>query len=79
MGRRLGFRESSDGVGIDRPLHDVGKSAFPIEVLNKPGALDEKMGAHKKHPMAGVETVLNLDAWRNQSKNGDRIFDHHLK
>ena len=82
IGRRLGFsREALTELGLTALFHDMGKSKIPIEVLNKPGALDEKEWAlMKKHPMAGVETVLNL---RQLGETNPRmvigIFDHHLK
>jgi HD-GYP domain-containing protein (c-di-GMP phosphodiesterase class II) len=82
MGRRLGFpRETLTELGLTGLFHDVGKSKIPIEVLNKPGALDEReWGLMKKHPMAGVETVLNL---KQLGEINPRmvigIFDHHLK
>jgi len=82
MGRRLGFpRETLTELGLTGLFHDVGKSKIPIEVLNKPGALDEKeWGLMKKHPMEGVETVLNL---KQLGEINPRmvigIFDHHLK
>ena len=82
MGRRLGYsRETLTELGLTALFHDMGKSKIPIEVLNKPGALDEKEWALiKKHPMAGVEAVLNL---KQLGEINPRmvigIFDHHLK
>ncbi len=82
IGRRLGFsREALTELGLTALFHDFGKSKIPIEVLNKPGALDEKeWELMKKHPMAGVETVLNL---KQLGEINPRmvigIFDHHLK
>ncbi len=82
MGRRLGFsREALTELGLTALFHDVGKSKIPIEVLNKPGALDDKEWLlMKKHPMTGVEAVLNL---KQLGEINPRmvigIFDHHLK
>jgi len=82
MGKRLGFsRETLTELGLTALFHDFGKSKIPIEVLNKPGALDDKEWVlMKKHPMAGVETVLNL---KQLGEINPRmvigIFDHHLK
>ncbi len=82
MGRRLGFsRETLTELGLTGLFHDVGKSAIPIEVLNKPGALDEKeWGLMKKHPMASVEQVLNL---KQLGKINPKIvighFEHQLR
>jgi HD-GYP domain-containing protein (c-di-GMP phosphodiesterase class II) len=82
VGKRLGFpRKTLAELGITAMLHDVGKSKIPKEVLNKPGALnDEEWGMMKKHPLSGVEIMLNL----KQLGEIDPamvigVFDHHLK
>jgi putative nucleotidyltransferase with HDIG domain len=43
-------------------LHDVGKLIVPMEVLNKPGRLDEdEWRIMKRHPEAGVELLADID------------------
>jgi putative nucleotidyltransferase with HDIG domain len=43
-------------------LHDVGKTAVPLEILNKPGKLtDEEWVAMKNHTVAGAEIVGKLN------------------
>jgi HD-GYP domain-containing protein (c-di-GMP phosphodiesterase class II) len=82
MGRRLGFsRGALSELGITAMLHDIGKSKIPIEILNKPSALDdEEWGQMKKHPLTGVEIVLNLKQLGEVNpKMVIGIFDHHLK
>jgi putative nucleotidyltransferase with HDIG domain len=82
MGRRLGFSRSVlSELGITAMLHDIGKSKIPIEVLNKPAALDdEQWELMKKHPLMGVEIVLNLKQLGELNpKMVIGIFDHHLK
>ncbi|MDI7259483.1 MAG: HD-GYP domain-containing protein [Thermodesulfobacteriota bacterium] len=82
MGRRLGFsRNVLSELGITSMLHDIGKSKIPIEVLNKPAALDEgEWSLMKKHPLMGVEIVLNLKQLGEiNPKMVIGIFDHHLK
>ena len=82
LGRRLGFsRETLTELGLTALFHDAGKSRIPKEVLNKPAALnDEEWALMKKHPLMGVETVLNL---KQLGEINPRmvigIFDHHLK
>ncbi len=82
MGRRLGFsRNVLSELGITAMLHDIGKSKIPLEILNKPAGLnDEEWGLMKKHPLMGVEIVLNL---KQLGEVNPRmvigIFDHHLK
>ena len=43
-------------------LHDVGKLIVPVEVLNKPGRLDEdEWRIMKRHPEAGVELLAGIE------------------
>jgi HD-GYP domain-containing protein (c-di-GMP phosphodiesterase class II) len=82
MGRRLGFsRTTLTELGITALLHDIGKSKIPREILNKPSSLDEEeWGLMKKHPLMGVEIVLNLKQLGEiNPKMVIGIFDHHLK
>jgi HD-GYP domain-containing protein (c-di-GMP phosphodiesterase class II) len=82
MGKRLGFsKRTLSDLGITALLHDIGKSKIPREILNKPDALDEEeWGVMKKHPLMGVEIVLNL---KQLGEVNPRmvigIFDHHIK
>jgi HD-GYP domain-containing protein (c-di-GMP phosphodiesterase class II) len=82
IGRRLGLsKETLTELGMTALFHDFGKSKIPKEILNKPGALDPaEWVLMKKHPLAGVETVLNL---KQLGEINPRmvigIFDHHLK
>jgi HD-GYP domain-containing protein (c-di-GMP phosphodiesterase class II) len=82
MGKRLGFsKKTLTELGITALLHDIGKSKVPREVLNKPASLnEEEWGMMKKHPLMGVEIVLNL---KQLGEINPRmvvgIFDHHLK
>jgi HD-GYP domain-containing protein (c-di-GMP phosphodiesterase class II) len=82
IGRRLGFsRMTLTELGVTALLHDIGKSKIPREVLNKPAPLDEgEWGVMKKHPLMGVEILLNL---KQLGEINPRmvigIFDHHLK
>jgi putative nucleotidyltransferase with HDIG domain len=82
IGRRLGFsKKTMTELGVTAMLHDIGKSKIPIEVLNKPAKLDEEeWNQMKKHPLAGVEIVLNLKQLGEiNPKMILGIFDHHLK
>ena len=82
IGKRMGFsRKTLTELGITALLHDVGKSKIPIEILNKPGPLDgPEWSEMKKHPMVGVEIVLNLKQLGEiNPKMVVGIFDHHLK
>ena len=82
IGKRLGFSmKTLTELGITALLHDIGKSKIPREVLNKPSSFDEgEWGLMKKHPLWGVEVILNL---KQLGEINPRIvigiFDHHLK
>jgi HD-GYP domain-containing protein (c-di-GMP phosphodiesterase class II) len=82
MGKRLGFsKRTLTDLGITALLHDIGKSKIPREILNKPTSLDdEEWGVMKRHPLMGVEIVLNL---KQLGEINPRmvvgIFDHHIK
>ena len=82
IGRRLGLsKKALTELGITGMLHDLGKSKVPREVLNKPDKLDDaEWYLMKKHPLMGVEIVLNL---KQLGEINPRIvigiFDHHLK
>ena len=81
MGKRLGFsKKILTELGITALLHDIGKSKIPREILNKPSTLNgEEWEMMKKHPLMGVEIVLNL---KQLGEINPRmvvgVFDHHL-
>ena len=53
--RHLGMSEAEvHDVGMAGMLHDIGKMATPLEVLDKPGALtDEELHQIRSHPIEG--------------------------
>jgi len=81
MGKRLGFsKKILTELGITALLHDIGKSKIPREILNKPASLStEEWEMMRKHPLMGVEIVLNL---KQLGEINPRmvvgVFDHHL-
>ncbi len=47
-------------AGLSGLLHDIGKAKIPLEILNKPGSLDEEEFATvKRHPEHGFDALLN--------------------
>jgi putative nucleotidyltransferase with HDIG domain len=45
-------------AGVGGMLHDIGKAAMPLTVLNKPGALtDDEFRIMKAHPVKGFEML----------------------
>lgn len=59
LGRQLGMSdEETKAAGFAGLLHDVGKMAIPMEVLNKPGKLtDEEFTIVKSHPEEGLRLL----------------------
>lgn len=60
LARRMGLDEHQVHLaGVAGLLHDIGKSKVPLEVLNKPGALDaEEWVIMRSHPRWGYELLL---------------------
>ncbi|ACV37440.1 HD-GYP domain-containing protein [Accumulibacter sp.] len=60
LARQLGLDEAETrSAGIAGLLHDLGKAAMPIEVLNKPGKLtDAEFTIIKSHPEEGHRMLL---------------------
>jgi HD-GYP domain-containing protein (c-di-GMP phosphodiesterase class II) len=82
LGARLGLsKKKLSELGFAALFHDVGKVRLPLEILNKPGELnDEEWEEVRKHPVYGVKTLLskrNLD--RFSAKAMVVSFEHHLK
>jgi HD-GYP domain-containing protein (c-di-GMP phosphodiesterase class II) len=65
-------------IGIAAMLHDIGKLFVPVEVINKPGALDDaEWSLIKQHPVKGAQYLLD-------SPGIPRLavvlaFEHHMK
>ncbi|MBI3221973.1 MAG: HD-GYP domain-containing protein [Nitrosomonadales bacterium] len=60
LARQLGLNEEQTRqAGLAGLLHDVGKMAIPMEILNKPGKLtDEEFAVVKSHPAEGHKMLL---------------------
>jgi putative nucleotidyltransferase with HDIG domain len=64
LGRQLGLDMGQcRDAGLAGMLHDLGKAAMPIDVLNKPGKLtDTEFEIIKQHPVRGHEMLLATGA-----------------
>ncbi|HCW95396.1 MAG TPA: phosphodiesterase [Pseudomonas sp.] len=67
------------GTAYAALLHDIGKMAMPLEVLNKPGKLDDdEFAIMRSHPERGHAILLNA-----QSSVSEAVLDvclhHHEK
>ncbi len=60
LARQLGLDEvQTRSAGLAGLLHDLGKAAMPMEVLNKPGKLtDAEFSIMKSHPVEGHKMLL---------------------
>lgn len=79
LARRLGLPdEQVREAGVAGMLHDLGKAAMPIGVLNKPGALsDDEFKIMKAHPIRGWEMLR--DSGGASEAVLDVILHHHEK
>ncbi|BAO44789.1 HD-GYP domain-containing protein [Thiolapillus brandeum] len=77
FGRHLGMnRKELNVVGLCGLLHDMGKMLTPLDILNKPGRLnDEEMEIMKRHPADGREILL--DTREVMDTVIDTAFGHH--
>lgn len=59
-------------------LHDLGKAAIPLDILNKPGRLtDEEFGQVKAHPRAGYDMLVEAGVQSEMAL--DVCLHHHEK
>gem|GEM_PF-1146133 len=63
IGREMGLDEDTiDCIRIASTLHDLGKLNVPLEILNKPGPLNEfEMDFLKTHPGAGYDILKTVE------------------
>ena len=78
LGKTLGLDEQQQRrVGMGGLLHDVGKAAVPLEILNKPGRLTpEEMVIMRQHPIVGAQILMEADADEDLV---DITLHHHEK
>lgn len=63
IGKEMGLSEEKlKSLYMAGLLHDIGKIAVPIDILNKPGKLDPtEFELIKKHPEVGYEILKNIE------------------
>lgn len=79
LARQLGLDEArTREAGLAGLLHDVGKMAMPIEVLNKPGSLtDAEFAVMRSHPQRGFDMLESGSAVPESAL--DVCLHHHEK
>lgn len=63
IAREMGFSLNRlEGIKVAGLLHDIGKIAIPMEILNKPGELNHLEGEFvKSHCQSGSDLLKNID------------------
>lgn len=79
LGRKLGLNEKElKALKYGGILHDIGKIAVPLDILNKPGPLnEEEWEVMKSHSRVGYQIGLPLE--KNLGPALDVIRYHHEK
>jgi putative nucleotidyltransferase with HDIG domain len=76
IGKEIGLTDwQVKGIYVAGLLHDVGKAAVPLEILNKPGKLTaNEFDVIKDHSQAGFDLLKDIDfPWRVT----ETILQHH--
>ena len=62
LSRHIGLDEATQAVVVEGALlHDVGKTRVPVEILRKPGALDQReRRTIERHPMYGAAMLVEV-------------------
>lgn len=81
LANRVGYpKPDLADLGLAAMFHDMGKSAIPLEVLNKPGEFTEdEWAAMRSHPTEGVLSLAKLRGITNlPARMATASFEHHM-
>lgn len=70
-------KEDLQDIGLAGLLHDIGKTATPIEIIRKPGKLNpEEWEAMKMHPVKSAEIARKMKGISELTSR--LIYEHHV-
>jgi putative nucleotidyltransferase with HDIG domain len=77
LGRHIGLDEGTQAALVEGALlHDVGKTRVPIEILRKPGALDQReRRVIERHPVDGAAMLIEVPGLHPLTPT--MAFEHH--
>jgi len=68
-------RDRVSGIHMAGLLHDIGKVVVPIEILGKPGRLNEvELAIVRTHPRVGYEMLIQIDF---AAPIANAVLQHH--
>ena len=82
LGRKIGLSKLQlYELGMAALMHDIGKSRIPIEIMNKPGGLNEdEWRILQAHPWMGVLTLFALRGFSDVPYRSMVVAqEHHMK
>ena len=82
IGQRLGLeRLQLYELGLGALFHDVGKQRIDVNVINKPGALDDREWAHlREHPTEGLLLLFDMQGFADMPyRQMLMAYEHHMK
>ena len=82
LGRRLGLTKIQlYDLGLAALFHDIGKSRIPLDILNKPGGLDdEEWRIIATHPWLGVLALFQMRGQQDLPFRSMIVaYEHHMK
>jgi HD-GYP domain-containing protein (c-di-GMP phosphodiesterase class II) len=79
LGKSMGLSQNEIyEIGVTGLLHDVGKTRVPIEILNKPGRLDDaEFEIMKQHSVYGYRIIKERNDYNDAIALG--VLQHHEK
>jgi HD-GYP domain-containing protein (c-di-GMP phosphodiesterase class II) len=79
IGRNFGLKDDElRDIGVAGLLHDLGKSNIPLEILNKPGKLDDdEFALMKQHSLFGFKILKEKGSFTDDIMKG--VLQHHEK